>query len=140
MKKKSGAFLGFTLGLCSIFGAFVIEGGTIKALFLLPPLIVVFGGTFAAVIIGSGIDHFKKIFPLIKLAYLPPRYNLPELINNFVELSKKERKEGFLAIKKELHRLKYQFPKKLIRYAFNETNEENLQKTGLLKIKTMQDR
>ena len=54
MKSKPGTFLGLGLGIFSIFGAFLIEGGSFKALFLIPPIIIVFGGTFSAVIIGLG--------------------------------------------------------------------------------------
>lgn len=75
---------GLLLGIFSIFGAFFWEGGAFSALFLIPPIIVVFGGTFAAIIIGFGLDKFKKIIKLISLAYFPKKYNVRGLINNLV--------------------------------------------------------
>lgn len=62
MIKRSGTILGLMLGVISIFGAFLLEGGSIRALFIVTSIVIVFGGTFAAVIIGFGLDKFKQIF------------------------------------------------------------------------------
>ena len=72
MIKKAGTIYGLILGLISVFGVFIFEGGTVKALFLLAPIIIVFGGTFAATIIGFGFEKFKDIWKLTKIAYFPP--------------------------------------------------------------------
>ena len=87
MIKKIGSVNGLLLGMISIFGAFLIEGGSLRALFLLAPILIVFGGTFAAVIIGFGLDNFKNILQLIKLAYFPRTYNLQRLIDNYFRFS-----------------------------------------------------
>jgi chemotaxis protein MotA len=140
MKKFPGAVLGLVIGILAIFGSFFLEGGTFKALFLVPPLIIVFGGTFAAVIIGFGFDNWAKLFYLIKIAYFPPKYNLENLINNLVDFSIISRKEGFLTLEKELYRLEYLYPRKLISYVLDGTDSENLQNIALLEIKAMQER
>lgn len=140
MKKFPGAVIGLIIGILSIFGSFMLEGGTFKALFLVPPLIIVFGGTFAAVIIGFGFDKWIKIFYLVKLAYFPPKYNLEALINNLVDFSIISRKEGFLTLEKELYRLEYLYPRKLISYVLDGTDSENLQNIALLEIRAMQER
>ncbi len=138
--KKAGAFNGLLLGLLSIFGAFVLEGGSMKALFLVAPLIIVFGGTFSATIIGFGFDKFKNILKLIKLAYFPRHYNLQKLINTFVEYSIKARREGLLSVEKDLDKMEYLFPKKLIRYTVDGTDGEDLENLALLEMKAMQER
>lgn len=138
--KKLGAVNGLILGLLSIFGAFLLEGGSFKAIFLLPALIIVFGGTFAATIIGFGFDKFKNIFNLMKLAYFPREYNLQSLINSFVNFSIISRKEGLLAIEKDLVTLEYLFPKKLIRYVIDGTDADSLENLAMLEIKAMQER
>ncbi|MFO7445048.1 MAG: MotA/TolQ/ExbB proton channel family protein [Ignavibacteriaceae bacterium] len=140
MKKVPGSLLGLFLGIFAIFGAFVLEGGTFKALFLVPPLIIVFGGTFAAVIIGFGLEKFVQIFYLMRMAYFPPMYNLTDLINNFVDFSIITRRQGFLALEKELYRLDYLYPRKLIGYVLDGTDAENLQTIAVMEIKAMQER
>jgi chemotaxis protein MotA len=140
MKIKPGTFWGLGLGLFSIFGAFLIEGGSFKALFLIPPLIIVFGGTFSAVIIGFGFEKFRQALSLIRLAYLPPEYNLKRLIKNFIEFSIIIRRDGLLALDKHIDKIDYMFPKKLLRYIVDGTDPHTLENLAVLEIKAMEDR
>ena len=138
--RKISTLSGLFIGVASIFGAFFWEGGAFEKLFLMPPLIVVFGGTFAAVIIGFGFDKFRNILSLIRLAYFPKKYNLKSLINNLVDFSIISRKEGLLSIEKELDRLEYVFPQKLIHYVIDGTDSDSLQNLAALEMKAMQER
>ncbi|MGE5432461.1 MAG: motility protein A [Syntrophomonadaceae bacterium] len=140
MLKKLGGINGLILGVFSIFGAFLIEGGSIKALFLLPPLVIVFGGTFAAVIIGFGFDKFRKIFSLWRLAYFPPEYDITELISRFIEFSILCRKEGLLALESQLDRLEFIYSRKMVRLIVDGTDAESIQNIAYAEIKAMQER
>jgi len=140
MNRVPGALIGLSLGLISIFGAFILEGGSFKALFLIPPLIIVFGGTFSAVMIGFGMEKFRDSLRLIKLAYFPPKYNLSGLINIFIDFSIISRKEGLLAIERYTNRVEYPFPRKLIHYAVDGTDPQSLENLALLEIKAMDER
>ncbi len=140
MKKIPGTFAGLALGVISIFGAFLIEGGSFKALFLIAPLMVVFGGTFAAIIIGFGLEKFLNALSLMKMAYMPRQYNLIKLINILIEFSIISRKEGLLTIEKYIDRLSDAFPKKLIRYAVDGTDAQELENLANLEIKMMEER
>lgn len=138
--KKFGAINGLFLGLVSIFGAFILEGGSMQALFLVAPLLIVFGGTFSAAIIGFGFEKFIRIFSLMRMAYFPRQYNLIKLINTYVGFSIKARKEGLLSIEKSIDELDYLFPRKLIRFAVDGTDPQSLENLALLELKAMQDR
>lgn len=111
MIKKYSAFNGLVLGILSIFGAFLLEGGSVNALFLIPPIIIVFGGTFAAVIIGFGYDNFINMFRLMKLAYFPQKFEPKRIINSIVQFSYKARKEGLLALDRDVNKVDYFFAK-----------------------------
>ncbi|HVO75788.1 MAG TPA: MotA/TolQ/ExbB proton channel family protein [Ignavibacteriaceae bacterium] len=140
MIKSAGTFSGLILGLISIFGAFLIEGGSAKALFLLPALIIVFGGTFSATIIGFGLEKFISIFRLIKIAYFPRHYNLKRLINLFVGFSAKSKRSGILTIERDIEIIDHPFPKKLVKYVIDGTNAESLRNLADLELKGMQER
>ncbi|HET53890.1 MAG TPA: chemotaxis protein MotA [Ignavibacteria bacterium] len=140
MMRMYGGVLGLSLGVVSIFGAFLLEGGSLKALFLIAPLIIVFGGTFAATIIGFGMEKFTSIFKLIKIAYFPRKYDLKGLINSYFSISIKARKEGLLAIEKELNTLNYAFPKKMVRYGIDGTDANMLEDIARLEMKLVQER
>jgi len=140
IKLKSVSLIGLGIGILSIFGAFVLEGGSYHALFLTSPLVIVFGGTFAAIIIGFGFDRFIAIFPLIRLAYFPRSYNLNELINNFVEISIISRRDGFLAVEKDLDKLIYPFPQRMVKHVLDGIDAESLNNLAQLEIRSMQAR
>ncbi len=140
MSKKQGSFLGLILGIVSIFGSFFLEGGSFQALFLIPPIIIVFGGTFAATIIGFGFDKFRQIYALAKLAYDPRNFDIKNLIEGIVEISMKVRKEGLLAVEKDLEQLEYKFPQKMIKFVLDGTNAEMLEIVAATEIKAMERR
>ncbi len=140
MFRNKGSIYGLVLGIASVFGAFFLEGGKTESLFLLPPIIIVFGGTFAATIIGFGFDKFLKIFTLIKLAYFPRKYDVKKLINVFVYIATKSRQEGLISIEKDLSKLQYPFPQKILRFVMDGTDADSLESIALAEMKAMQDR
>jgi len=140
MIKKYGSIFGLSLGILAIFGSFLVEGGTLKALFLLAPIFIVFGGTFAATIVSVGLENFLKIFILIKKAYFPQRYNLKKLITDFFVLSIKARKDGILSVEKDIESISYLFPKKLVRFVIDGADYETIENMALLEIKAAEER
>lgn len=138
--KKYSTGIGFLLGIISIFGAFLLEGGSLSGLFLIAPIIIVFGGTFASVIIGYGMDNFLRIFKLMKVAYIPNKFDYKKLIKDFETYSIMARKDGLLAVEKQLEYMEYYFPKKLIKYAIDGNDEDSLRNLAYLEIKSMQER
>ena len=66
---KSSTLIGILLGLVSIFGAYLWEGGSFQILFMLPAMLIVFGGTLAAGIAGSTWKQFKKL-PILFLSLI----------------------------------------------------------------------
>ena len=140
MIRKYGALFGLLLGLSVVFGSYLMEGGTPEALFLLAPMLIVFGGTFAVTIIGFGLDEFLKIFTLIKIAYFPTKFDNKKLINVYYELAVKARKKGLLSIEEEINKLEYTFSKKLIRFLVDGATVETLENIALLEMRIMRER
>lgn len=140
MIKKLGSVNGLILGILSVFGAFILEGGSVNALFLIPPIIIVFGGTFAAIIIGFGLENFLKIFQLIRIAYFPKTYNQQNIIDTLVKLSFKARKEGLLSIESEINSIDFFFCRKLLRNAIDGTDPNMLMELAEVEMKSIQER
>jgi chemotaxis protein MotA len=118
--------LGLTLGIVAIFGSFILEGGSIGGLILLPAMTIVFLGTFAAAMIGTSLKEFLQIGSMIRLALFPPTYEVKETIDNIVRYSTVARKEGLLALEKELGNVTNAFMKKILRFAIDGTEPEVL--------------
>lgn len=140
MIKKYGSLFGLLLGILSIFGSFLFEGGSLKALFLIAPIFIVFGGTFAATIISVGLENFSKILLLIKKAYFPGKYNLKKLITDFFVLSIKARKDGILSVEKDMESISYMFPRKLVRYVIDGADYETIENMAILEMKSSEAR
>jgi chemotaxis protein MotA len=121
-----GTIGGLALGLLAIFGSFLLEGGQIGALILGPAMIIVFGGTIATAMIGNPIARVLTIGTLIKMAALPPVYDSKGMINTIVRLATVARKDGLLALEKELDRIENPFLKKLLRFAIDGTEPDVL--------------
>ncbi len=140
MKSKLGSLNGLLIGIVSIFGAFILEGGSLQALFLIPAMIIVFGGTFAAVIIGFGFEKFLLIFPLIKKAYFSKKYDTRGIVEIFAEFSAIGRQKGLLTIEKEINRFDHYFTRKLVRFVLDGSDEELIESVARYEMKAMQER
>jgi chemotaxis protein MotA len=73
---KGSTLLGIICGLAAIFGAFLWEGGTMAALFLLPAMLIVFGGTIAAGLAGTSLNQMLRLPSLLSIAFFPRHYDM----------------------------------------------------------------
>jgi chemotaxis protein MotA len=84
--------IGIVMGLGSLLALMVMEGSSPMAIVLLPPLILVFGGTFGAAIAGSAMADVKKIGGWFKLALMPAKVPpVSDRIATLVSLAEKAR-------------------------------------------------
>lgn len=124
---RNSTLIGLLLGCTAIFGAFLLEGGTFSALFVLPALIIVLGGTFAAAMIGSSLQQIGRIPQLVALAMFPPQYDPVELINTIVRFSATARREGILSLEKRLPEIQHPYLRKLFQFAIDGVDPQTLQ-------------
>jgi chemotaxis protein MotA len=108
------ALIGLIFGVFSIFGSFIMEGGKPASLILIPAMIIVFGGTAAAAIIGTPKEILFKFHILFKLALFPPKVDAVGIIRSLVELSTVARKEGILALEDRANSIESPFYRKMI--------------------------
>ena len=130
----AGMALGLVAGFVCIFGSFILEGGQIGALLLLPAIVIVFGGTFAAAMIGTPMRMFKKLFALMNLALFPPTFDTRPTITSIVRFSSIARKEGLLMLEKESGAITNPFMEKMVRLLIDGADPEVLR--GLAESET----
>ncbi len=118
MKKKIdiGTLLGLVLGLAAVFGSFLLEGGKMGAIIMLPAMVIVFGGTFATALIGTPMNVMKKFGRTLMIALYPPSYNYQEVIEEIVKHSMIARKEGLLTLERHLTTVHDKYLLKMLRY------------------------
>ncbi|TKJ40726.1 chemotaxis protein MotA [candidate division LCP-89 bacterium B3_LCP] len=101
-----GTIAGLVLGLSMILGSFLLEGGALGALVLLPAIMIVVGGTFATALIGNSIKAVTSIPAVMKVAIFPPSLAYGKIIDTLVEFATVARRDGVLALERELEKAK----------------------------------
>ena len=91
--------IGIALAMGALLVTMILEGSSPMAIILLPPLLLVFGGTFGAAIAGSAMADVTKIGGWFKQALMPAKVPpIADRIATLVSLAEKARKEGLLAL------------------------------------------
>jgi chemotaxis protein MotA len=86
----------------SLVLAFIIEGGNLVALLAGTAAMIVFGGTIGAVGVSFPMKTLKKIPKMFKVIIKPGKFDLPELVALFKEISYKTRRNGLLSLESEI--------------------------------------
>jgi chemotaxis protein MotA len=93
------------IGLTVAFGCCVVslfmEGGSLGAFFHPAPMILVFGGTIGATMIGFSMKNVTGLPRIVKNAFLGKPIDRIAALKTLVDLASKARKEGILALEAE---------------------------------------
>jgi chemotaxis protein MotA len=101
--------IGVGLAFTAIFGSMIMEGGNIGSLFLIPPMLLVFGGTFGAAIAGSLLRDVKSIHKSLIRA-VTARASIPDgNVATLVSLADRARRDGLLAIEGDIGQIEDPF-------------------------------
>jgi chemotaxis protein MotA len=119
---------GMALAGGALIVTMLLEGSSPMAVVLLPPLILVFGGTFGAAIAGSTMADIRRIPAWFRLAFAPDRRpQTGSLIGLLVELATLARREGMLPLENRARSLTDPFLRRGLQMAVDGTPVERLQ-------------
>lgn len=118
--------IGVAIALAAILGAMILEGGNPGSLFLLPPILLVFGGTIGAAMASGLMRDSTGAIALLKRAFLSKRTDYGHLVDSMVKLAEKARREGLLALEDALKDVDDPFLKKGLHLAVDGTDSEEL--------------
>lgn len=96
--------VGIVVGLGLIIFT-IITGEGAKMFIHLPSIMIVFGGSLAATLISFTLKEVLGVVNVIRKAFFSDSFEGGALIDLIVSLSKKARKEGLLAIDKEVNEI-----------------------------------
>lgn len=103
---------GLLLGLLSILGGQVLEGGHLASLLQPTAFLIVMGGTFGAVMLQSPLPVFTSGLKMLAWVFKPPEVPAEKLISDLVRWSATARKEGLLAMEAQIAGVRDPFLKK----------------------------
>lgn len=102
--------IGLVAGFVLIFGTILMGDGW--ATFIDPvSLLIVLGGTLAALLVGFSLEEVKAILPGIKACFGHQSPSLSGYLSEFSELSRMARREGLLALDRRMATLEDEFMK-----------------------------
>ncbi len=130
-----GIVLGFTFVVITI-----LLGGSLLGFVNAPSLMIVIGGTFAAVLITYPVAQVKRVVPVVKNAFFEKNFSPIELIQRMVSFSHKARREGLLALEKECEEIDDKFLKSGIELVVDGTEPELIQTILATEIVNIEDR
>lgn len=119
--------IGIGVSVGALLVTMILEGSSPMAIVLLPPMLLVFGGTFGAAIAGVAMADVKKIGGWFKLALMPAKVPpVADRITTLVSLAEKARKEGLLALEAQVKDIDDPFLKRGLQMGIDGTDPEEL--------------
>ncbi|MNO89865.1 Chemotaxis protein PomA [compost metagenome] len=93
--------LGIIIGVAALIGGFMWEGGELAGLMQLAAAVIVFGGTFAAVMVSFPLAKLRTVPKALALAFTSSKHDENQLIEDIVNMSTIARREGVLALERK---------------------------------------
>lgn len=92
--------IGILAGLAAMIGGFLWEGGHFSGLMQGTAALIVFGGTFAAVMVSFPASRLRTIPQALRIAFGRHERSPQELIENIVNMATVARREGVLSLER----------------------------------------
>jgi len=128
------SLFGLLLGVGAIVGGQLVEGGHVSSLVQPAAFVIVFGGTFGAVILQSSWEVFSAGMKMTRWVIAPPDLAHAELINQIVKWSHIARKEGLLSLEAQVDVLDDEFARRGLQMLVDGIEPDRLR--DLLEIET----
>jgi len=118
--------VGIILGFAVVIVANIMEGGHPSSLFMIPPMLLVFGGTLMATVAGGTMSDAKTALKSVKRAFTGKVAPAGDLVPHIITLAERARREGLLALEDALREIDDPFLVKGVTMAIDGTDPDEL--------------
>ena len=122
---------GTVIGLVAGLGLVIVSmlmGGSIAAFFDIPSLLIVLGGTLAATLVNFPMEDVIGVMKVTQKVMKEELMPSSKYIDQIVDISKKARTNGLLAIEEDLNNVDEDFMRVTLQHVVNGTENEDLSK------------
>lgn len=146
MKKNDvSTTLGLLLGAIAILIGMALDGtnfniSKLRLFWDLPSIFITCGGSLFTIMICYPMDVLKRLPATLKNAFFDKKMSQGDIIEKFVELSKKARKEGLLSLEEEIESIDVDFLKSGIQMVVDGLEAEDIRDILELEISSMEKR
>jgi chemotaxis protein MotA len=119
--------LGIIIGVGGIVAGNLLEGGTMGSLVQVTAFLIVFGGTFGAMLVGNRWTDIKTGFSLISICFISDDEDEKRIIaNEVIEAAKIARKDSILGLESKIKNMKSDYLKIVLRYVIDGVDAKTL--------------
>lgn len=135
-----GLIIGILLALSSIIGSFLWEGGNVSSLIQGPAMLIIFGGTISATMIGLPFKKFMDVWKIALKAVFEPKIDPEKVINDLVMACEKARREGLLALQQDVSKLSLPIAQKYMKMFINGTEPSLIREMAEIEMEYISQR
>lgn len=134
-----GSIIGLVLGIGMIMVANLMEGGSIKDVMQLTAAMIVLGGTMGACVTQFPLRTTMASLKAVISVFIHKKTDAESTIVQIVEFAKRARREGILALEKEIGTLSDPFFAKALRMAVDGLDPKQLVETMEAELATAEE-
>jgi chemotaxis protein MotA len=120
------SIVGIGLAFAMIFGSQIMEGGSPSSIIMIPPMMLVFGGTFGAAMAGGILKDATGFIGQFKKALTAKPTAPGPLVDAVVKMAERARREGLLALEDAAKEVEHPFLRRGLMLAIDGTDPEEL--------------
>ncbi|HLI58311.1 MAG TPA: flagellar motor protein [Solirubrobacteraceae bacterium] len=109
---KAATAIGIAVAAGGILMSALMGGVAPTAFIDIPAFLIVFGGTAGVTLASVGMESFKRIPTLYKLAFGPPELDVSGRVQQLVGFAEQARREGLLALDSQTKEIEDDFTRK----------------------------
>ncbi|MDB8551138.1 motility protein A [Turicibacter sanguinis] len=128
MKKNMFPLISMVVGIGVVFFGIMDSGGNVMMFISVSSLLIVLGGSLAALAIIYPLNDIKKLPKILGSVIAAPSYDLGEIILLLEDISQKARKGGVLSLESEVASIEDQFLQKGLQLVIDGSEADEVQK------------
>ena len=131
--------IGLIIGIVLIGGSMILDGNIVQ-FYSVQSFLIVLGGTLAGTMISYSWNELRKLPALVRIAFQKHQLESEEMIGVMVGFAEKARREGLLALEKDVMDIDDSFLQKGIQLVVDGTDPELLRNIMETKLTFLEER
>ena len=139
-KPDLATFGGFLVGIGAILGGLLMEGGKFQDVRQVSAAVIVFGGTFGAVMVSNPPKNLMAALRAVKATVFEKALNPAGAIEEIIRYATKARKSGIVSLEQDAEAASDPFLRKALNLAVDGTDLQQIRKIMELELSVMEAR
>ncbi|ADN01867.1 motility protein A [Spirochaeta thermophila] len=135
-----GTILGVVVGLGLVIFGIVVAGVPLGVYVDIASVLIVFGGSFGAMLVGNPLARMLGIMQYVSHALNVPNWQEGRVINDLVAYAERARREGLLALEDNLDEIEDEFMRKGLQLVVDGIDPEIIKTVLYTELNEMQSR